>query len=145
LAWKLDLVLANRADISLLDTYEVERRPFAQKLLATTDRAFEFIVSENWLIGMFRTHILPRIAALAMTHRWIQKWVFMMLSQIGIRYRDSSISQNLGPVAEDAPHAGDRFPWLQLRFEAGGPLEDLFQKLDDTRFNLLVIGQPAPA
>ena len=29
--------------------------------------------------------------------------------------------------------------------EPNGPVEDLFQKLDDTRFNLLVIGQPAPA
>jgi len=38
--------------------------------------------------------------------------------------------------------AGDRFPWLRLKFHAQGPREDLFQKLDDTRFNLLVIGQP---
>lgn len=32
-----------------------------------------------------------------------------------------------------------------LKFEPRGPREDLFQKLDDTRFNLLLIGQPAPA
>jgi hypothetical protein len=28
--------------------------------------------------------------------------------------------------------------------QPSGPVEDLFQKFDDTRFNLLVIGQPAP-
>jgi hypothetical protein len=39
--------------------------------------------------------------------------------------------------------AGDRFPWMQLRFDAGGPAEDLFQKLDDTSFNLLVFGAPS--
>jgi hypothetical protein len=32
-----------------------------------------------------------------------------------------------------------------LKFHAQGAREDLFQKLDDTRFNLLVIGQPAPS
>ena len=44
-----------------------------------------------------------------------------------------------------APHAGDRFPWLRLRFLANGPVEDLFEKLDDTRYNLIVFGQPAPS
>ncbi|HYS51596.1 MAG TPA: hypothetical protein VEM33_06935, partial [Burkholderiales bacterium] len=42
-----------------------------------------------------------------------------------------------------APRAGDRFPWLRLRFQANGPVEDMFQKLDDTRYNLIVFGQPA--
>src|SRR5262249_50095282 len=45
----------------------------------------------------------------------------------------------------NAPRAGDRFPWMQLRFTANGPVEDLFRRLDDTRFNLLVIGQPPPS
>jgi hypothetical protein len=48
-------------------------------------------------------------------------------------------------VPESAPHAGDRFPWLRLKFHALGPREDLFQRLDDTRFNLLLIGQPTPS
>lgn len=34
---------------------------------------------------------------------------------------------------------------MRLRFETNGPNEDSFKKLDDTRFNLIVIGQPAPA
>ncbi len=40
-----------------------------------------------------------------------------------------------------APQAGDRFPWLRLQLKAGGPVEDLYRKLDDTKFNLIVIGQ----
>ena len=43
-----------------------------------------------------------------------------------------------------APRAGDRFPWLRLKLSADGPAEDLFERLDDTRFTLIVIGQPAP-
>ena len=34
---------------------------------------------------------------------------------------------------------------MHLRFRTDGPREDLFQRLDDTRFNLLVFGQAAPA
>jgi FAD binding domain len=145
LAWKLALVITNRADEALLDTYEAERRPFAQQLLATTDRAFRVVVSENWLSGLLRTHIIPRVAAVAMSRTRVQRAAFQTLSQIGIRYRKSALSQNLGTPAENAPHAGDRFPWLRLRFQPQGSPEDLFQRLDDTRFNLLVIGQPAPS
>jgi hypothetical protein len=145
LAWKLGLVISNRADEALLDTHEAERRPFAQKLLATTDRAFRGVVSENRVAGMLRTRIVPRVAAFAMKRRQVQRAAFQTISQIGIRYRESSLSQNLGDMRGSAPHAGDRFPWLRLKFHAQGPCEDLFQKLDDTRFNLLLIGQPAPS
>jgi hypothetical protein len=34
------------------------------------------------------------------------------------------------------------FPWLRLSFASGAPAEDLFARLDDTRFNLIVVGQP---
>jgi len=145
LAWKLALVLTNRAGDELLDTYEAERRPFAQQLLATTDRAFRIVVSENWFSGMLRTHVIPRVAAIAMARKRVQRKAFQTISQIGIRYRESALSQDRGTPAGNAPHAGDRFPWLHLRFRPQGPREDLFQRLDDTRFNLLVIGQPAPS
>ncbi len=145
LAWKLALVLQNRADDVLLDTYEAERRPFAERLLATTDRAFRVVISEKWFSGMLRTHIVPRVAAIAMRRTSVKKAAFLTLSQTGIRYRESNLSKNLDSLPDNAPHAGDRFPWLRLKFHAQGAVEDLFQKLDDTRFNMLVFGQPAPS
>ncbi len=54
LAWKLALVISKQADAKLLDSYEAERLPVAHRLLATTDRAFRLVVSENWLAGIFR-------------------------------------------------------------------------------------------
>lgn len=47
-------------------------------------------------------------------------------------------------LPQDGPRAGDRFPWLRIKSSADGPVEDIFQKIDDTRFALIVIGQPAP-
>jgi 2-polyprenyl-6-methoxyphenol hydroxylase-like FAD-dependent oxidoreductase len=145
LAWKLALVVSGQADPALLDTYEEERLPVAQRLLRTTDRAFALIVSDSWLAGLFRTRIMARLMARAMTVERVRQLAFRTISQTGIRYRRSSLSQTLPGLPETAPRAGDRFPWLQLKFEAGGAAEDLFQRLDDTRFNLIVIGQRAPA
>ena len=145
LAWKLALVVKGRADAALLDTYEAERIPVAERLLSTTDRAFTLIVSNSWIAGLFRTRILARIAAFAMKRERVQRLAFRTVSQTGICYPTSPLSQTLAGVPEGAPRAGDRFPWLRLKFRADGPVEDLFEKLDDTRFNLLMIGQPVPS
>jgi hypothetical protein len=74
----------------------------------------------------------------------IQGFAFRVVSQTGIRYRRSPLSQSLEGLPDGAPRAGDRFPWLRLKFRADGPAEDLFEKLDDTRLTLLVVGQPPP-
>jgi 2-polyprenyl-6-methoxyphenol hydroxylase-like FAD-dependent oxidoreductase len=144
LGWKLALVVAGRADPALLDSYEAERVPVARRLLNTTDRAFMLVVSDSRLAGLLRTRILARIAAFAMSRPRIQQFAFGIVSQTGIRYRESRLSQTLAGLPDRAPRAGDRFPWLRLRLPANGPVADLFDKLDDTRFNLVVIGQPPP-
>jgi FAD binding domain-containing protein len=144
LAWKLALVVQGRADPALLDTYEAERVPVARRLLDTTDRGFRLVVSDNPLAGIFRTQILARIMAFAMRRKWIQRRAFRVISQTGIHYRSGPLSQSLDGIPSDAPQAGDRFPWLKLRFAAGGAVQDLFETLDDTCFNLLVVGQPVP-
>jgi 2-polyprenyl-6-methoxyphenol hydroxylase-like FAD-dependent oxidoreductase len=145
LAWKLALVVKGEASPALLDTYEQERMPVAQQLLRTTDRAFQLVVADSWFAALLRTKIIGRIAARAMTFEPVRKRAFKTLSQTGIAYPQSALSQNLGHIAKGAPKAGDRFPWLRLRMRPGAPVEDLFQKLDDTRFNLLVFGQPNAA
>jgi aromatic ring hydroxylase-like protein len=80
-----------------------------------------------------------------MSREFGRKVAFQTLSQIGIAYRRSPLSRTLAGVAGDAPQAGDRFPWLRLKFQGGGSKEDVFQRLDDTRFNLIAIGQPTPS
>jgi 2-polyprenyl-6-methoxyphenol hydroxylase-like FAD-dependent oxidoreductase len=145
LAWKLALVAGGRADAALLDSYEDERLPVAERLLRTTDRAFSLIVSDSWFAGFFRTRIQARMLALAMTFERIRTLAFRTISQTGIRYPNSPLSRALDGLPRGAPRAGDRFPWLRLKFQVRGVSEDLYQRLDDTCFNLLVIGQPFPA
>ena len=144
LGWKLALVATGRADAALLDSYEEERVPVARRLLNTTDRAFKLVVSDSRLAGLLRTKLLARIAALAMSFDRIQRVAFRVVSQTGIHYRKSRLSESLPGLPDGAPRAGDRFPWLRLKFDADGAPEDLFEKQDDTRFNLIVIGQAPP-
>jgi 2-polyprenyl-6-methoxyphenol hydroxylase-like FAD-dependent oxidoreductase len=145
LAWKLALVVQNRAKPALLDSYEQERIPVAQALLSGTDRAFRFIVSDTWLAGILRTKILARVAAFAVNRKAVQRFAFRTVSQTGIRYPKSALSKSLQVLPDTAPQPGDRFPWLRLKFTAIGPVEDIFQKLSDTHFHLILIGQPAPS
>jgi len=101
-------------------------------------------VSDSRLAGLLRTKILARAAAFAMSLGRIQRMAFRVVSQTGIHYRKSALSSSLSKLPRGAPRAGDRFPWLRLEWRTGGPVEDVFEKLDDTRFHLIVIGQSAP-
>jgi FAD binding domain-containing protein len=145
LAWKLALVVNNQAKPALLDSYEEERIPVARALLNGTDRAFRLVVSDARFAGLLRTKILARVAAFAVNRKAVQRVAFRTISQTGIRYPQSFLSKSLGGLPDIAPRAGDRFPWLQLKFVVDGPLEDLFQKLGDTHFNLILIGQLEPS
>ena len=144
LAWKLALVAAGKADAALLDSYEAERLPVAQRLLNSTDRGFKMIVSDNPVAGLMRTQVIARIASFAMSLKRVQLAAFLTVSQTGINYRTSALSFSLDRMPAEAPQAGDRFPWLKLKRRPGGAAEDLFQALDDTRFHLLAFGQSAP-
>ena len=145
LAWKLALVVKGQANATLLDSYQQERIPVAKALLSGTDRAFRLVVSDTWVAGMLRSKVLARIAAFALSSKAVQRMGFRTVSQTGIRYRSSSLSKSLNGFPANAPQAGDRFPWLRLKFSADGLVEDLFQKLNDLHFSLLVFGQEAPS
>jgi len=144
LGWKLALVAAGRADAALLDSYEEERVPVARRLLNTTDRAFRLVVSDSRLAGLVRTKVIARFAAFAMRRAPVQRFAFRTVSQIGIHYRAGPLSETLEGVPRGSLQAGDRFPWLRLRLRRDGDVEDLFAVLDDTRFTLIVAGQPTP-
>lgn len=145
LGWKLALIVSGRGSGALLNTYESERIPVAQRLLSTTDRMFSFIVANNQLAGLLRTRVVATVMAFAMRFQRIREIAFRTISQVGIAYPDSTLAETLPGLPKGAPRAGDRFPWVRLALMPNGPVEDFFAKLDDTRFSLVVIGQARPA
>ena len=131
LAWKLGLVLKENADERLLETYNEERLENAKRLLATTDRMFEIGAGEDWLTSLIRTTIFPPMAKHILGFDAVKKALFPLLSQIGISYRDSSLSRH-GSDREFHVKAGDRMPYFQT---AGG--ESIYDSLRQPKFHRL--------
>jgi len=107
LGWKIAHVLQNRANPSLLDSYDPERIGFARSLVSTTDRAFTGLVGEG-VVGKFTRKILtPLVFSVATRFSLGRHAIFRTISQTRIHYPDSPLSQ--GEAGE--VHGGDRLPW----------------------------------
>jgi len=130
LAWKLKSVLAGTATERLLDTYESERRAFARKLVATTDRGFTLATAAGPTAKLVRTRIMPWVVPALFKLKAAREFMFGAVSQISIAYRDSTLSA--GTVS--ALQGGDRLPW------AKSANRDNFDTLATTDWQLHVYG-----
>ena len=59
LSWKLAAVMQGNAPEVILETYELERMAFANRLVSTTDRAFTFATNRGALATYARTRLIP--------------------------------------------------------------------------------------
>jgi len=110
LAWKLAWVLRGGADPAVLDTYECERRAFAQRLVASTDRMFGFVTNDGAVARFVRKHVVPRIVPLVFSTTLGPRFMFRTVSQTGINYRGCALSSGIAGRL----HGGDRLPWVRL-------------------------------
>lgn len=135
LAWKVALVARGEAPASLLDSYDLERRPVGEKLLHVTDRFFA-LAAGGGRLGRAVRRILPTIALRALQLPFARKRIARFVSQTGIRYRESPLSVDAHGASRldaRAPHAGDRAPDAEL-----GPSRWLAELLHGPRHTLLL-------
>ncbi len=130
LAWKVALVLNHSADAPLLDTYNEERLPNAKRLLETTDRMFNLAAGTDWFVGLIRTTVFPSMAKYILSIDAVRKRFFLLISQLGITYRDSSLSAHEND-GEFAVKAGDRMPYFLVEGKS------IYDHLRAPRFHLL--------
>jgi hypothetical protein len=137
LAWKLADVLAGRASPSILDTYEPERRAFALRLVATTDRLFTLATRDGALARWVRTRTLPHVLPSVFGTDLGRAFLFAAVSQTRVRYRQSALSKgHAGTV-----HAGDRLPWFA---QTGDGSDDNFTPLQSRAWQAHVYGDSKP-
>ena len=110
LAWKLAAVVQSRTDERVLDTYEPERIAFAQRLVATTDRAFQLVTSDGPLARLVRLHVVPRVLPLMFASERMRRFMFRTVSQTSIQYRGSALSEG----SAGGVRGGDRLPWVKV-------------------------------
>jgi 2-polyprenyl-6-methoxyphenol hydroxylase-like FAD-dependent oxidoreductase len=112
LAWKLASALKEPLSEALLDSYEPERIAFAQRLVATTDRAFTAVLDPGALARFVRTQVVPLIAPALFRLPAVRRLAFRTVSQTSVNYRDSPLSCG----AAGTVHGGDRLPWAGDNF-----------------------------
>ena len=130
LAWKLALVLKGLASERLLETYNEERLPNARRLVQTTDRMFNVVAGTDWFVNLIRTTVFPPMAKFILSIDSIKHRFFRMVSQIGIRYRESSLSEHNGDE-EFEVKAGDRLPYFLVDGHS------VYDRLHAPKFHLL--------
>lgn len=141
LAWKLALVITDTASADLLQTYHDERLPIAKTLVSTTDRGFNIMVSKNFLLRYFRLKMLPLLISKLTRPNYIRAEIFRRVSQIGIRYRKSSLSVTAAEgkhFPEEAPKPGDRVPYIQLFSSDYDKLVSIYSLLRNPYFTLII-------
>lgn len=104
LAWKLGAVLKEKASPKLLDTYEPERIQFAQRLVKTTDKAFQIMANSR----MVKNFVIPFFAPKLLRFNTLKQLMFKTISQTNLNYRHSELSSGeYGDIK-----GGDRLPWV---------------------------------
>jgi 2-polyprenyl-6-methoxyphenol hydroxylase-like FAD-dependent oxidoreductase len=135
LAWKLALVLKYAANPQILETYNEERLPNAKRLTATTDRMFNLAAGKDWFVALIRTTIFPPLAKYILSIETVRKKFFILISQIGISYRDGSLSMHehdaRGGDDEFEVKAGDRMPYFEIEGKS------IYERLRAPKFHLL--------
>jgi 2-polyprenyl-6-methoxyphenol hydroxylase-like FAD-dependent oxidoreductase len=120
LACKLADVIRRGASPRVLDRYEAERRPVAQRLVGATDAAFERITSSSRLARVARDRIVPLLAPLAV--RSVPRLVgteriYGYLGQLRIHYWMSDAERSRRRGRRDRI-VGRRLSWSGSNFDA---------------------------
>ena len=105
---------------NLLATYSAERRRFADNLVSTNDKLFQFIIQQGtvgWLLrNIFMPYIIPFVANVLN----LRTVMFGKISQTAIEYGPSTLSQSNTSKALQ----GHRLPWLERPLGAADEIDN---------------------
>jgi len=141
LGWKLAFVLRG-ADPVLLDSYQAERQPVGRFVLRLADAPFAVATATGRVPRFVRTRMLPLVAPLAARVGPARRLGFRIVSELGIRYRDSALSTNGTRRVRGGVRAGDRLPDGPVR-HGDGRAGWLHAALTGPRLHLLLCGPVA--
>ena len=116
LAWKLGLVVRGLAGESLLDTYEAERRPVAQEVLASTSSLTGLVLGGSAVARVLRDRVLVPL----MNSPRVQRLIWEQASQLKVSYRSGPARCPLVATGTTARRPDRRCSGLHRR-RAGRP------------------------
>jgi hypothetical protein len=108
LAWKLALVTTDRAPSALLDTYEAERAPIADSVLAFTHALVRTFAQPSRRRRWLRDRLLPLAAAVPTAERRYMT----RLAQLSHSYHGGPLAHTAASARRQRVRAGDRLPGM---------------------------------
>lgn len=138
LMWKIALVESGRGRNILLESYDEERKPVTDALIAQSSGALRAATASNWLLERLRDGILARIGSIESVKERLRSTI----SEIGLHYRKSPIVRECG--SGSALRAGDRAPDCEVRDETGAVLR-IFDLFKEPLHTALMVMPPAGA
>jgi 4,5-epoxidase len=145
LGWKLALVVQGRADDSLIDTYEAERRPATQKVDRATAAWTGVLLGE----GSANRFLRRWVALPAMRLRPMQAWVLTRRGSLQSSYRGGPLARGartgvFSRLMHPGPQAGDGAPDAQCRRLPDGTPTSVGRELGPN-WGLIVFGPATEA
>ena len=113
LGWKLALAPTSTAAGSLLDSYDAERRPADERVLALTHLLFWAESSTGRTAGLLRGRIAPwgaPVVPFLLRRRRLVAEAMRLLAGLDVSYRGGSVSATGDPPRHGGPRPGDRLP-----------------------------------
>ena len=91
------------------------------------------VTAQGPIAWRVRTRLVPLVAPLLFRLAAVRRFLFRTVSQIGVNYRDSPLSEG----AAGSVQGGDRLPWVET-----APNEDNFAPLTSLAWQVHVYGEP---
>jgi len=113
LGWKLALAPTSTATASLLDSYDAERRPADEQVLALTHLLFWAESSTSRTAGLLRGRLAPwgaPVLPFLLRRRRLVAEGARLLARLDVGYRGSAVSATGDPPRRGGPGPGDRLP-----------------------------------
>ncbi|MGV9979410.1 FAD-dependent oxidoreductase [Micromonospora wenchangensis] len=136
LAWKLAMVVAGRADATMLDSYPAERVPIGRVLLGSTRKATAAVQLRNPVLGTVLPLVVRLVNRVPALRGRVQRKIMGEMSALGVSYPGSPLTMAADPGPGPAP--GGRV----AQVTAAGALDpgwaQVLAELRDPRWSLLV-------
>ena len=127
LAWKLALVIQERADIKLLDSYQDERYPVIKDVVETTERSTKMLLIKNPVMLCLRKYIIKLILSIPMTASYLTE----RLTQLSIRYHKSCALAESSQGGK-GPLVGERAPDIKI-----SSTHNFYDSLNDNKHHII--------
>jgi 2-polyprenyl-6-methoxyphenol hydroxylase-like FAD-dependent oxidoreductase len=129
LAWKLALVINNKAKPLLLDTYHSERYPVVKKVVDQNEHFTKMALFDNEFLIKLNTFSQK----LSQDTVRFSKEISMGITQLDIQYQNSPVIDYQDKIGQEAPLQGSRAP--DIAIDQSRKLYDYFH---NTQHNVLI-------